>query len=129
MNDRKKQNREIIENIIDRDQIESEKINLIEEFDKKYSEELKEYTFVDYDDFLLNVRKGGYIRYVNLNGELRWGGILIKVDNLETRDPLLNLMNTNKRIWQVKFSKNYIFYKKHKTYNDRLRDIFLSYIE
>ncbi|VVU94790.1 hypothetical protein CPAV1605_515 [seawater metagenome] len=129
MNNRKKENRAIIDSLIDRGKVEKETIELIDSFKEKYEEELKDYNYVDYDDFLLNVRKGGYIRYVNLDKEIRWGGILIKIEDLETRDPMLTLMNTDKRQWKIKFSKNYVFYRKHRSYNDRLREVFLSYLE
>lgn len=128
MNKRKSQNRKLIDSLINQEESEKEKEDLIDEILQKYADELKEYTFVDYDDFLLNVRLGGYIRYVNLKNELRWGGILIKIENFDTREPLLTLMNTNKRVWTIKFSKHYIFYRPHRTYNDRLREVFMAYI-
>ena len=129
MSDRKKKNKDIINMMFNQEELISNKVKLIESFEKKYGKELEEYTYVGYDDFLFHVRLGCYIRYVNLNGELRWGGILIGIEDLDTRDPLLKLMNTNKRIWQIRFAKHYVFFKKHKTYNDRLREVFLSYLD
>ena len=64
-------------------------INTQEEFDKKFKKkhlkykkkfnELDGYNSVYNLEDLNNLKMGGYIRYVNLNGELRYGGILIKV--------------------------------------------------
>ena len=127
MSDRKKKNKDIINLMFNQEELISDKVKLIESFEKKYGKELEEYTYVGYDDFLFHVRLGCYIRYVNLNGELRWGGILIGIEDLDTRDPLLKLMNTNKRIWQIRFAKHYVFYKKQKTYNDRLREVFMLF--
>jgi len=110
------------------EELEEKKLQrTIEKFEQKYTEELNEYIHIDYNDLLSQVEIGGYIRYVNLNGELRWGGILIKIDDIETRDAKLLLMNTSRKFWQIKFSKNYVFYKKHTTYNDKLRELFISY--
>ena len=128
MNSRKKEINNIINKYINYSDFTSKRIKLIDEFKKNYEKELEEYTYIDYDDFLLKARKGGYIRYFDLNLNLKWGGILIKIENIETREPILYLMNTTKKIWKINFAKNYVFYKKHKTYNDKLRNLFLSYI-
>lgn len=110
------------------EELEEKKLQkTIEKFEQKYPEELNEYIHIDYNDLLSQVELGGYIRYVNLNGELRWGGVLIKIDDIESRDAKLLLMNTSRKFWQIKFSKNYVFYKKHTTYNDKLRELFISY--
>jgi hypothetical protein len=110
------------------EELEEKKLQrTIENFEQKYPEELSEYIHIDYNDLLSQVEIGGYIRYVNLDGELRWGGVLIKIDDIETRDAKLLLMNISKKFWQIKFSKNYVFYRKHTTYNDKLRELFISY--
>jgi hypothetical protein len=106
-----------------------EKLNKrIERFEQKYSEELSEYMYIDYSDLLSKVHVGGYIRYVNYNNELRWGGILLEIKDIDTRDAKLMLKNTSNNIWMIKFSKNYVFYRKHTTYNDKLRELFISYV-
>lgn len=110
------------------EEIEEKKLQqTIERFEQKYQEELSEYIYIDYNDLLSKVELGGYIRYVNLDGNIRWGGVLIKIDDIETRDAKLLLMNTSRKFWQIKFSKNYVFYRKHTTYNDKLRELFISY--
>ena len=110
------------------EELEEKKLQrTIEKFEQKYPEELSEYIHIDYHDLLSQVEIGGYIRYINLNGELRWGGVLIRIDDIETRDAKLLLMNTSRKFWQIKFSKNYVFYRKHTTYNDKLRELFISY--
>jgi len=128
MDNRKKEINSIINKYINYSDFTSKRIKLIDKFKQNYEKELEEYTYIDYDDFLLKARKGGYIRYFDLNFNLKWGGILIKIENIETREPILYLMNSTKKIWKINFAKKYVFYKKHKTYNDKLRNLFLSYI-
>jgi len=127
MDKRKKEILDIIEKNYDYDKIQDNLNKLIEKFELKYQKELEDYIYVDYNDLISQVKYGGYIRYINLNEELKWGGILLKINNLESSDAKLLLMNSNKKIWEIKFSKNYVFYKKHTTYNDKLRELFISY--
>ena len=97
MNSKKKEINNIINKYINYSDFTSKRIKLIDEFKKNYEKELEEYTYIDYDDFLLKARKGGYTRYFDLNLNLKWGGILIKIENIETREPILYLMNTTKK--------------------------------
>ena len=127
MDKRKKIIQDIINQNYNEEKIEKKLQRTIEDFEIKYEEELSEYIYIDYNDLLSKVQIGGYIRYINLNGELRWGGILIKIEDIESRDTKLLLMNTSRKFWEIKFSKNYVFYKKHTTYNDKLRELFISY--
>ena len=127
MDKRKADILKVIYDNYDENETEIENMKTIEEFEQKYQDELKEYIHVDYNDLLSKVKKGGYIRYVNLNGELRWGGILLEIKDIDSRDAKLMLMNMSKKIWVINFSKNYIFYKKHTTYNDKLRELFISF--
>ena len=90
------------------EKIEKKLQRTIEDFEIKYEEKLSEYIYIDYNDLLSKVQIGGYIRYINLDGELRWGGILIKIEDIESRDTKLLLMNTSRKFWEIKFSKNYI---------------------
>ena len=127
MDKRKKIIQDIINQNYNEEKIEKKLQRTIEDFEIKYEEELSEYIYIDYNDLLSKVQIGGYIRYINLDGELRWGGILIKIEDIESRDTKLLLMNTSRKFWEIKFSKNYVFYKKHTTYNDKLRELFISY--
>ena len=127
MDKRKKIIQDIISQNYNEEKIEKKLQRTIEDFEIKYEEELSEYIHIDYNDLLSKVQIGGYIRYINLDGELRWGGILIKIEDIESRDTKLLLMNTSRKFWEIKFSKNYVFYKKHTTYNDKLRELFISY--
>ena len=94
----------------------------------KYKKELEDYKFINGID-IKNILEGGYIRYVNLDGELRYGGILIKKKNNDKiNKTIFILKNTNGKVWKVSYKKNYIFYKKHTTINDKFRDLFISSI-
>jgi len=127
MDKRKADILKIINDNYDEEKIHNKLNKRIEKFEQKYSEELNEYIYIDYSDLLSKVKIGGYIRYVNFNNELRWGGILLEIKDIDTRDAKLMLKNTTNNIWMIKFSKNYVFYKKHTTYNDKLRELFISY--
>lgn len=97
-----------------------------EKWRTKYTEELKEYIFIPtQDDFKKYVKKGGYIRYVNLKGELKWGGIFVNLVQGK-RTIKINLQNKTYKRWLISWNKNYIFYRPHRTSNDKLRELFVS---
>ena len=100
-----------------------------EKWRSKYTEELKEYIFIPtQDDLKKYVKKGGYIRYVNLKGELKWGGILLKKYKFNNIN-MMHICNSSSKTFNVSFEKNYIFYKKHTTQADKTRKLFLSYLD
>ena len=97
-----------------------------EKWRSKYTEELKEYIFIPtQDDLKKYVKKGGYIRYVNLKGELKWGGIFVNLVQGK-RTIKINLQNKTYKRWLISWNKNYIFYRPHRTSNDKLRELFVS---
>ena len=53
---------------------ENEKIN---NFYKNFSNELEDYIYIKNKKMYKKIKTGGYIRYFNLNDELKWGGILL----------------------------------------------------
>ena len=77
-------------------------------------------------DYQLKI--GGYIRYINLNNKLKWGGILLKVFKQEDRN-LMVIGNSSFKRLIVSFDKNYVFYKSHKTASDINRKVFISFLE
>ena len=97
-----------------------------EKWRTKYTEELKEYIFIPtQDDLKKYVKKGGYIRYVNLKGELKWGGFFVNLVQGK-RTIKINLQNKTYKRWLISWNKNYIFYRPHRTSNDKLRELFVS---
>ena len=115
-------------------QIESQKeyeynIELkIEELKKKYKNELEDYQYIKDLKQYEKIQNGGYIRYFNLNDELKWGGILIKKINNNDMD-LMVLCNSGCNRFVVSFQKNHIFYKPHQTASDKTRKLFLSALD
>ena len=105
------------------------KMNLkIQKLYEKYPIELEDYTFVKNEEEYNNIKKGGYIRYFNLNDEIRWGGILLKKYKYEEMNMMI-LGNSSFKRFIVCFDKNTIFYKKHTTQADKTRKLFLSYLD
>jgi hypothetical protein len=102
--------------------------NKVKQFYKLYSKELEDYIFIKNIQIYNQIEVGGYIRYINLNHELKWGGILIK-KIVQNDMELMILSNSASDRIIVSFQKNYIFYKKHTTNNDKVRKLFLSVLE
>ena len=102
---------------------ETDNIDLLKQ---KYEIELNEYIFIN-DKNIDEMIVGGYIRYVNMNDELKWGGILIKVkDEKKLTKMKLVLKNSTNNYWNIKFKNFYIFYKKNVSRYDKFRDLFIS---
>ena len=88
----------------------------------KYEKQLDKYNYINKKD-IDNLKLGGYIKYINLNDDLIWGGALAKIDKnfiYIIKDEIINKINK---------TKNIIFYKKHITQNDKNREIFISSLE
>jgi hypothetical protein len=100
----------------------------VNNFIKNYSDELEDYEYVKDINNYNKMKLGGYVRYFNLNEELKWGGILIKKIKQNDMD-LMVLSNTNCQRFVVSFQKNYIFYKHHQTAADKTRKLFMSALE
>lgn len=100
----------------------------IEKLKIKYKNELEDYDYISNLKSYEKIKKGGYIRYFNLNEELKWGGILIKKVKDNNMD-LMVLCNSGCNRFVVSFQKNYIFYKPHQTASDKTRKLFLSALD
>lgn len=132
MNLQKSKREKEIENFVI--QLESQEeyeynVNLkVKEFKSKYSNELEDYNYIKNIEEYNKIQKGGYVRYFNLNDELKWGGILIKKIKNNNMD-LMVLCNSGCNRFVVSFQKNIIFYKKHQTASDKTRKLFMSALE
>ena len=100
----------------------------VKSFFKEYSEELEDYNYISNIEEYNKIKKGGYVRYFNLNDEIKWGGILIKKTKNNDMD-LMVLCNSTCNRFVVSFQKNYIFYKPHQTASDKTRKLFLSALD
>jgi len=125
---REKQIDDFLKQLETQDEYESQLKKQIELFYKEYSEELEDYQYIKSINEFNNIKKGGYVRYFNLNNEIKWGGILIKKIKNNDMD-LMVLCNSNCNRFIVSFQKNHIFYKKHQTSADKTRKIFLSALD
>ena len=126
MNKRLKEIDDILESI--------EPNNKINNYLEIYKNELQDYKYVNSLEELYDLKSAGYIRYINLNGELKFGGILIKVFESENKDEfnkknLILLQNSNNNKWVISYERNYIFYKNQTKKGDNLRNLFISLLD
>ena len=76
-------------------------------------DQLINYTYITHDNIYL-LKPGGTIKYFNLNGELKYGGILIKMLDNDMYTTLKFLLKYQKTYYTLYYSKNYIFYEQPK---------------
>ena len=92
----------------------------------KFDIELNDYFYIN-DKNLDQMKVGGYIRYVTINEELKWGGILIKIKDIKRLIKMkLVLKNSTNNYWNIKFKNFYIFYRKNVSKYDKFRELFIS---
>jgi|TARA_B100000524_G_C23651793_1_gene370435 hypothetical protein len=96
--------------------------------------ELENYEPIKNLQHLYSLKMGGYIRYVNFDGELRYGGILLKIfesenDSEFNKKNLIILQNIDNNKFTISWEKNYIFYKSQTKKGDNLRELFISLID
>lgn len=93
--------------------------NIQEIIDKPYlQEKLRNYTFITHDIFN-DIPLGCYIKYINLNEELKSGGFLIKKVNNKNITKRYLIIKSN-IIYKLYMVSNWIFYSviKKKTKRD-----------
>ena len=125
--DREKIISAFVDNIMTQKEWENNKNLEIEKISKKFMNELDKYIYVEIDD-LPTLKLGGYIRYVTANHNIGWGGILIKVSKTKN-GTYLYLKNMDKQVNKIRYENYFVFYKSHQTYSDKVRDIFISYLD
>ena len=76
---------------------------------QKYEKELKDFTYIHHDNLDI-LKKGGTIKYINLNGELKYGGFLINTVNSDLYTTLQFLLKCSNVFYTISYSSNYIFY-------------------
>jgi hypothetical protein len=126
--DREKILNDIMKDMISQEQWDSEQNTYIEKLNKQYSKYLEEYIPIPNKKIYNTIKLGGYIRYVNSNDEIKWGGILIKKYKTDGIDYMV-LSNTDMKCITVSFYRNTIFYKPHTTASDKNRKLFISYLD
>jgi hypothetical protein len=117
--DRIKNINKFIDDIMTQDEWEYKYNKRIDELITKYSSQLEKYNYIIKDE-IDSLIIGGYIKYIDVNNDLHWGGTLTKIDEY-----FIYLKKQNEYIKINKF-KNIIFYRNHRTRNDKFREIFVT---
>ncbi len=127
MNDRLNDINKIVNSIKSQKIYNKELENKADDYKKKFPDILNNYKLVKSKKKLENCKNGGYIRYVNKEGKLRFGGILLKVFKPPESDiTMLLLQNKNNNKWSITWERNIIFYKQQVKKGDNLRNLFIS---
>lgn len=131
MNNRLKEINDLVELIIPQAKFENNINSKINYFFNNYKEQLENYTFVKSKEELYELKLSGYIRYFDLDNNIKFGGILIKVfqtknDIEDKKKNILLLQNSDGIRWSISWENNFIFYKKQTKKGDHLRNIFIS---
>lgn len=134
MSKRLKEIDEIIDSIKSQKEYENEMKSKVESLIEKFSDKLEGYNFVSSLEELYKLKPSGYIRYINFNDEIKFGGILIKVFKSESDDEfnkknLILIQNSDNIKWAISWEKNYIFYKNQTKKGDNLRNLFISILD
>lgn len=105
---------------------------------EKYRQKLKDYQYIDSTKAHL-LKKGGYVYYIDQNHNLKFGGILLNfiyegryVPEVNPNCQLMKLklvLRNEIGVYQLGFMKYYLFFRKHRSSNDKLRELFLSTID
>jgi hypothetical protein len=127
LTDREKNTNKFIDSLFSQENWEYNKNMHIDKMINKYNKELDKYLFIESYEELEKCKLGGYIRFIDFNDNLKWGGIYIKHYKINNFNYMV-LSNSNKKTINVCFEKNHIFYKKHTTSSDKMREIFISYL-
>mgnify|MGYP001134439215 CR=1 FL=1 len=134
MNSRLKEIDNFVNSIKTEEEHQNELINKFNEYKKKFKEELDGYVEILDLEEIYSLKPAGYIRYVNIEGEIRYGGILIKVFKTENEDEfnkknMLLLKNSNGEKMSISWEKNSIFYKQQTKKGDNIRNLFISLLD
>ncbi len=133
LTDREKEISKFVDSIITQEDWVKNKKTHINYLKKKFTNELDKFTFINSVSELKKIKLGGYIRYVNMNDEFKWGGILcnVKYDDISMTH-IINISNITdgiKTYYNICFEKNYVFYRNQITSIDKTRELFVSYLD
>ncbi len=133
LTDREKEISKFVDSIITQEDWVKNKKTHINYLKKKFTNELDKFTFINSVSELKKIKLGGYIRYVNMNDEFKWGGILcnVKYDDISMTHiiNISNITNGIKTYYNICFEKNYVFYRNQITSIDKTRELFVSYLD
>jgi len=90
-------------------------LNFVCKLFKKYKTELEDFTYIS-SDSLNKLKLGGTLRYVNINGDIRYGGLLVGIKGDESFETMKFLIRkVSGKFMEVSFEKNYIFFRPRRT--------------
>jgi len=120
--------------------------NYVNEIMTTNAKELKDFKYIP-NDCITKMKLGGYVKYVNKDGILRNGGILVNFEGTDFHikhnkfiEPnyvpkpikyefVKLVLKSNGKFLRISITKNLIFYKGHVTLNDKFRDLFITTAE
>jgi hypothetical protein len=85
------------------------KDDFLKEHYELYKKELQNFTYITHSNLEM-MKKGGTIKYIDLNGKLLYGGFLINSLNNELYTTMKLLLKVSNNYYTISYSKNYIFY-------------------
>lgn len=104
---------------------------LLENIKNRYYEDLENYNYINsINDLKENVKCGCLIRYFTYDGEMRYGGILLKkiiIKKNRIDDAILLLKNKQGQTWKFHFNNYLVFFNKNNK-NDKMRNLFISFL-
>jgi hypothetical protein len=75
-----------------------------------HKDKLENYIYINNDNLDI-LKTGGKIRYIDLNGNLQYGGILIKIMDTHMLTTLKFLLKSSSYFYILSYSKYYIFFE------------------
>jgi hypothetical protein len=98
----------------------------IEDLILEYNDDLKDYLYIKSLDDFINLPLKGPMKYINkYDGQLRSGGLLIKI-YLKNKKWIALIKQFSGKTYNISFDSNYIFYIKNK--KDLLKDWLTCFI-
>jgi len=88
--------------------LESKDDFLIEHYEL-YKKELENFTYITHSNIDI-MKKGGTVKYIDLNGKLLYGGFLINSLNNDLYTTMKLLLKVSNNYYTISYCKNYIFY-------------------
>jgi hypothetical protein len=83
--------------------------DFLKEHYELYKNELKNFTYITHINLHI-MKKGGIVKYIDLNGKLLYGGFLINSLNNDLYTTMKLLLKVSNNYYTISYSKNYIFY-------------------
>ena len=81
----------------------------------KYKDELEDFVYISPTN-LNKLKLGGTLRYVNINGDIRYGGLLVNIEGDDSFETLKFIIRKiSGKFMKIFYEKNYIFFRQRRT--------------